>query len=139
MSHDMTGKSYEATSVGETDFMKAVVAGCSIIAFADGSLDDSERTRILALFRTNPALMIFSKSIAEAELDRYKNAFEESPVDARRRAYVTISSLRLSKSQAQLILDACQQVLEADGVAQPVELTELEGIRTVLQTSLSEQ
>jgi tellurite resistance protein TerB len=123
-------------TAGKEDLMEAMTAACALIAFADGSLDITERRRIFTLFRSNPSFRGFSHTDVAIEISRHEAAFEQDPRTARREAFMTIWSLRASANDLRRVLDACQQVLEADGIAHPQEHATLAEIRAVLRSSL---
>ena len=123
-------------TAGKEDLMEAMIAACAVIAFADGSLDITERRRIFTLFQTDPTFAGFSHADVAREFTRHKMAFEEDPATARREALITIRSLKATAPEVKLVLDACQQVLEADGVEHPQELAALAEIRAALPPPL---
>jgi tellurite resistance protein TerB len=122
----------DSTTAGKEDLMEAMVAASAAIAFADGSLDMRERRRIFTLMQTNPSFAGFSHADVAREFTRHAIAFEEDPAAARREALVTIKCLEATSAEVKLILDACRQVLEADGIKCPEEFATLAEIRTAL-------
>jgi tellurite resistance protein TerB len=119
-------------TAGKEELMEAMVAACAAIAFADGSLDIRERRRIFTLLQTHPSFAGFSHADVSGEFARHDTAFAEDPMRARQEALVAIRSLKAAPVEAKLILDACRQVLEADGVKHPQELATLAEIRAAL-------
>jgi tellurite resistance protein TerB len=122
----------DGETAGKEDLMEAMVAACAAVAFADGSLDIRERRRIFFLMQTTPSFAVFSHAEVAAEFERHAAAFELDPVEARREALVTIRSMEVTSREVKLILDACQQVLEADGVKRPEEFSTLAEVRAAL-------
>ena len=122
----------DSTTNGKEELMEAMVAACAAIAFADGDLDIRERRRMFTLIQTHPSLERFSHADVAVEFERNKSAFEEDPETGRREAFIAIRSLKATAAEAHFILDACRQVLEADGVTHPEEFATLAEIRAAL-------
>jgi tellurite resistance protein len=94
---------------------------------------------MFALFRSNPSFRGFSHADIAIEFSRHEAAFELDPATARREASMTIRSLKGTATELRLVLDTCQQILEADGVAHPQELAALTEIRAILRSSLAKR
>jgi tellurite resistance protein len=122
----------EGATAGNEDLMEAMVAACAAIAFADGSLDIRERRKIFTLMQTNPIFAAFSHADVAGEFNRHAQAFEEDAASAEREALLAIKALDATGAEAKLILDACREVLDADGVEAPEELAALAEIRAAL-------
>ena len=131
---------HDAVSIKQAapaDLMEATVAACALIAFADGSLDIKERRKLFTLFQTNPCFTGFSHADVEAEFSRHKRAFEWNPAAARHEVFATLRTFPASVVKAHLILNACREILEADGIEHPKEIAEMEEIRTLLFSELA--
>jgi tellurite resistance protein len=112
--------------------MEAMIAACALIAHADGSVDYSERKRVFRLMRTIPSFSVFSTAEVAAEFERHEKLFEYDPFLGRDRALDAIEALAPRASDVKLLLNACQQVLDADGVPHPKEYEALKEVRNAL-------
>jgi tellurite resistance protein TerB len=122
----------EGAAADKEALMEAMVAACAAIAFADGRLDIRERRRIFTLMQTNPIFTGFSHADVAGEFERQAHAFEDDYAAAKQEALFTIKALGATRAEARVILDACQQVLEADGVRDREEVDTLAEIYTAL-------
>jgi tellurite resistance protein TerB len=122
----------EGAAVEKEALMEAMVAACAAIAFADGKLDIRERRQIFTLMQTNPIFAGFSHADGAGEFARQAQAFEDDFAGAKQEALFTIKALGATRAEARVILDACQQVLEADGVKDREEVDTLAEIYTAL-------
>ena len=122
----------EASIAGREDLMEAMVAACAIIAFADGKVDWTERRRTFQMMRAIPAFAGFSSSAIADEFARHERAFQAEPERARERAFFAIAVLEPHATHSRMLLSACEQVLEADGIHHPLENQELGAIGKLL-------
>jgi tellurite resistance protein len=112
----------------QNDMMDALVAACAIVAYADGNADAAERKRLLGLMRRIPLLEGFSRDDLAEEFSRQEQAFEADPVDARNRALAKITASRPNAHEARAVLRSCEEIIQADGVAHPLEQAAMRSI-----------
>jgi tellurite resistance protein len=124
-----------AARAGQEQFMEAMIAACAIVAHADGELDGAERRRVFRLMRALPQFETFSGAEVAAEFERQEQAFTYDPHLAKDRALDLIEFLQANPREARQLLDACQHVLEADGVRHPREYAALAEIARVIKVS----
>ena len=105
----------------QQDMMDALVAACAIVAYADGKVTDSERSKLLGLMRRVPLLEGFSRDDLADEFMRHERAFALDPALARERAFETIATFRANGAEARALLRSCDEIVRADGVAHPLE------------------
>lgn len=113
------------------ELVEALVAACAIVAHADGTVAAEERRRVLRAVQALPAPGMTSESVRAAFL-RHEIAFAQSPSAARSAALATVRAMQPSTHRVRLVLSACQQVLEADGVGHPAEYEALSDIGKAL-------
>lgn len=101
--------------------MRAMVAACAMVARADGKIDLAERKRIFRLMQAAHVFEHFARATVEAEFAACEQRFDYEPYSARETALDLIEALDANAAQARALLAACQQVLEADGVARAAE------------------
>ena len=126
---EKTQLALEVATAGRDELMEAMVGACALVAYADGSCDVRERRRVLQLMRALPAFRGFSSEVVTEEFVRHERAFEYGPSVAREKVLDTIATLEPHESSVRMLLSACQQVLEADGV---YHLQEYQALRDVM-------
>jgi tellurite resistance protein TerB len=129
---ERSGMVGEAATAGREELMEAMIAGCALIAHADGSVVDSERQRVVRLMRRIPDFYGFPSEAVAHEFDLHERAFTDDPVVARQKALELLERLRPHSAEVRLLLAACMQVLESDGIHHPAEYTELQAVSKVL-------
>lgn len=97
--------------------MERVIAACVLIAHADGS----ERYRVKEIMRALPAFADVSTQNVIEEFLRNEQDFARAPSGARHQVFEAATALRGDPANAELLLCACKNVFEADGVYHPAE------------------
>lgn len=131
--HD-TRKAKAEPTVRQQDLLDALVAACAVVAYADGRADDRERQRLLGMMRRIPLLEGFSRDDLADEFSRHERAFEADPVQARKQALALISTLKPNTTEMRTLLNSCDDVLRADGIAHPLEYEALSAIGRALES-----
>ena len=116
------------------DLLDALVAACAIVAYADGRADERERHRLLGMMRRIPLLEGFSRDDLAEEFSRHERAFEADPRQARERALATIAALKPNTTEMRTLLNSCDDILRADGIAHPLEYEALSAIGRALES-----
>ena len=122
----------QIATAGRDEFVEALIGACALIACADGNVDVRERRRVLQLMRAFPAFDGFSSEVVAEEFSRHECAFEDDPSRAREQVLDAIEALKPHSSNAQMLLSACQLVLEADGIYHPQEYQALSDVSEAL-------
>ena len=117
----------------QQELMETVVAACAIIAHADGHADLSERRKLLAMMRRVPPLAGFSREDLDHEFAMHELAFATDPDEARDHAMKLVGMSPMHKTEVQMVMRACQEVLEADGILHPLEYAALHEIGSALK------
>jgi prepilin-type processing-associated H-X9-DG protein len=125
----------EVATAGRDELMEAMIGACAMIAYADGHVDPRERRRVLKLMRSIPAFTGFSGEIVAEEFDRHQRAFEYEPSLAREKVLDNIKALKPHVSSVRMLLFACQNVLEADGIYHPQEYQALKEVSEALRAA----
>jgi tellurite resistance protein len=117
----------------QNELLDAMVAACAIIAYADGNADQQERRRLLGLMRRIRLLEGFSPDDLAGEFALHEQAFERDPESATQTALKTIAALRPKGDEIRALLKSCEEIMQADGVAHPLEQDALRSIMRELE------
>jgi len=115
-----------------TELMEALVAAGAIIAHADGEAAATERRRILSIARKDPRLAGFSYEQLAEEFSFHEANYLMDPELANEMAIEKIEQVRSRRRAARMIVDACRQIIPADGVAHPAEFRALSKVKRIL-------
>ncbi|MGE6575764.1 tellurite resistance TerB family protein [Paenibacillus xylanexedens] len=114
------------------DFMDAVVAGCALVAFADGSVDASEKNKMAGYINLSQELKVFDMTVVIERFNHYVNNFEFSPEIGKQEALKAIAKFKSKPEVGRVIVGVCSAIGAADGNFDDQERRVVAEICTVL-------
>lgn len=105
----------EVTKIKNQTFLEGVVAGCTIVAYADGVVSAEEKQKmmgflrsndVLSVFDTGKVIQLFEKMVAKYEFDRSIGEME---------ALAVVAKLRSKPAEARLLVRVCCAIGASDG------------------------
>lgn len=106
------------TEVGKfrnRDFMDALVAGCSLVAAADGNISSSEKQRMTGFIQNSSELKVFDLKDVIKTFNGYCEKFEFDAEIGKAEALKSIGKLRTKPDAARLLVRVCCAIGSADG------------------------
>lgn len=97
------------------EFMEAVVAGCAMVAFADGVIKSEEKAKMAGFIQRNDALKVFDMSKVISGFEKYVQGFEFDYSIGKGEALKAISKIRRNQEEAKLLVRVCCAIGAADG------------------------
>ena len=107
-----------ATEVGKfknREFMEACVAGCGLVAAADGSIDSSEKQKMIKFIQQSDELKVFDTKDVIAVFNKVTENFEFDNEIGKAEALKIIAKLRNKPDAARLMVRVCCAIGSADG------------------------
>lgn len=107
-----------ATEVGKfrnREFMEACVAGCALVAAADGSIDSSEKQKMMKFIQQSDELKVFETKDVITFFNKITENFEFDNEIGKAEALKVISKLRSKPDAARLMVRVCCAIGSADG------------------------
>ena len=107
-----------ATEVGKfknRDFMEACVAGCALVAAADGSIDASEKQKMMKFIQQSDELKVFETKDVITFFNKIAENFEFDNEIGKAEALKVIGKLRSKPDAARLMVRVCCAIGSADG------------------------
>ena len=100
----------------ETDLLlETVIAGCTLIAYADGRVAPEEHDRMLGLIRRFEPLRTYRMDDFVQAFEEATRRFEADPETAERDAYTAIGRLRGRRKESETLVRICCAIASADG------------------------
>lgn len=118
------GRDALAKEVGKfknKEFMQATVAGCAIIAAADGSISSSEKQKMIGFIQNSDELKVFNTADVIAEFNKFVSGFEFDAAIGKAEALKAVGKLRNNVDAARLLVRVCIAVGASDGNFDPSE------------------
>lgn len=97
------------------DLMRAVVAGCAIVANADGWVVREERRRMTGMIRAIDPLAAFERDDVLKLFKEINARFAADHAAAEQHAFALVGKLRGRRLASELLITVCSAVAGADG------------------------
>lgn len=105
----------EVTKVRNKTFLEGVVAGCAMVAYADGTVTPEEKQKMMGFLKSSEVLSVFSVDEVISTFDKFAKQFEFDTAVGEANALQTIGKLRSKESEARLMVRVCCIIGGADG------------------------
>ncbi len=97
------------------DFMDAVVAGCALVAAADGKFDASEKQKMAGYIGRSEELRIFDMNEVITRFNFHTSNFEFDHIIGKAEALKVIGKYKSDREGAKLLVGVCCAIGGADG------------------------
>ena len=105
----------EVTKFKNKGFLEAVVAGCAMVAHADGIVKPEEKQKMMGFLRNSEVLSGFGVEEVISIFDKYAKQFEFDHQIGQASALQTIGRLKGKDTEARLMVRVCCAIGAADG------------------------
>jgi len=103
------------------DLLEAVVAGCALVAMADGHVDNAEREKVISYFSSSEELRAFDISQVNSRFSHHVQQLERDHMIGRAEALRAVGKLGQKPEAARLLVRICCAIGYADGEFSAVE------------------
>lgn len=107
--------STEITKFKNRDFMDAVVAGCALVAAADGSISAAEKQKMVGYIQNSTELKAFDLKEVIQSFQDISGKFEFDGEIGRAEALRIVGKLRGKEDAARLLVRVCCAIGSSDG------------------------
>jgi tellurite resistance protein TerB len=97
------------------EFMEACVAGCALVAAADGNIDSSEKQKMMKFIQQSEELKVFETKDVIAVFNKVTENFEFDKEIGKAEAFKLVGKLRSKPDAARLMVRVCCAIGSADG------------------------
>ena len=105
----------EVTKIRYKNFLEATVAGCVIVAHADGVVKPAEKQKMMGFLRNSEVLSVYSTEEVIALFDKYSKQFEFDYQIGQASALQVVAKLKSKPDEARLMVRVCCAIGAADG------------------------
>jgi tellurite resistance protein TerB len=96
-------------------FAEGVIAGCALVAAADGSIDSSEKQKMIGFIENSDELKAFDTGEIIEIFNKFVSKFEFDQMIGQAEALKAVGKSRENASQARLLVRVCCAIGAADG------------------------
>lgn len=104
----------EITKFKSKDLLEAVLAGCALVAYADGNVSSEEKQKMMGFLKTSDQLKVFDSGDVIKIFQKYVEKFEFDNTIGVGEVMQAVGKFR-GKPQAQLVVRVCCAIGAADG------------------------
>lgn len=97
------------------DFMEAIVAGCALVAAADGNISSEEKQKMTGFIQNSNELKVFDLKDVIKSFTEMCGKFEFDAQIGRAEALKVVATLRKKQDAARLLVRVCCAIGAADG------------------------
>ena len=105
----------EVTKIKNQTFLEGVVAGCAIVAYADGVVRPEEKQKMMGFMRSNDVLSIFDTGKVIQLFDKSASKYEFDRTIGEMEALSAVGKLRSKPTEARLLVRVCCAIGASDG------------------------
>lgn len=105
----------EVTKIRNKSFLEAVVAGCALVAYADGVARPEEKQKMMGFLRNSEVLSVFSADEVIVIFDKYAKQFEFDHQIGQASALQAVAKVKSKEDEARLMVRVCCAIGAADG------------------------
>ena len=124
-------------NVENRDLMQAIVGGCLLVAYADGSCEEEELKKMEQVITALPELKHFGNEIQET-IGTFRSQLEAGFRIGRQKILKEISEIKGNDDERYIVFNTIITIAEADGEVSPEEVTVLKDVAQMLGISLRE-
>lgn len=95
--------------------MDGIVAGCALVAYADGWVTDEERVRMLGLIRGFEPIAAFGLGEVETTFESLTDRFAANQHEGERAALEAVARVKGAGRYPALLVETCCAIADADG------------------------
>jgi len=138
LSNSKKGLTDQVKKFKNKDFLDAVVAGCAIVAAADGTISSDEKQKMAGFMERSEELNVFNVSDVIKRFNHFAGNLEFDATIGKAEALRTIGSFRSKPDIGRVIVSVCCAVGAADGDFDEKEQAVVRDICNVLGLNPSE-
>ena len=110
-----TGMATELTKYKNKTFLDAIVAGCAMIAAADGTISPEEKRKMMGYLQINDDLKVFEIETVIAKFESYTAKYDFDSEIGKGECLKAIANIKKDKGACQLLVRVCCAIGSADG------------------------
>ena len=105
----------EARKYKNKDFLNAAMAGCALVAMADGSVSAEEKQKMIRFIESNDALSVFTTSDVIKAFQEFVGQLEFDKDIGQAKAYQALLKMKSNEGAARLLVRMVIAVAASDG------------------------
>jgi tellurite resistance protein TerB len=105
----------EVTKIRNKDFLEGVVAGCTMVAYADGIVKTEEKQKMMDFLRASEVLSVFDTNAVIDLFEKFSKQFDFDFAIGEANALQAVGKVRKKEDEARLLVRVCCAIGASDG------------------------
>ncbi len=105
----------EVTKIRNKSFLEGVIAGCTLVAYADGIVSPEEKQKMMGALKHNDVLSVFDTADVIKLFQTYSEKFEFDRAIGEMETLKAISRTKGKDGEARLLVRVCCAIGASDG------------------------
>ncbi|CAH9018099.1 tellurite resistance TerB family protein [Candidatus Nitrosacidococcus sp. I8] len=105
----------EVTKIKNRDLLEGIVAGCTMVAYADGIVKPEEKQKMMGFLRSSDVLSAFDTREIIELFEKYSQKFDFDHTFGEADALQVIGKLKKKESESRLLVRVCCAIGASDG------------------------
>ncbi|MCO6439845.1 MAG: tellurite resistance TerB family protein [Nitrococcus mobilis] len=105
----------EVTKIRNQTFLEGVIAGCALVAYADGVVKPEEKQKMMGFMRNNDIMSVFKTEDIIKLFEKFSGRFEFDRQIGEMDAFAAIAKVKSKPDQARLLVRVCCAIASSDG------------------------
>lgn len=105
----------EITKFRNKDLLDGIIAGCTLVAYADGVVKPEEKQKMMGFLRTSDVLSVFNTDEVIKLFEKFSDQFEFDPAIGEANALQAVSKVKGKEGEARLLVRVCCAIGASDG------------------------
>lgn len=105
----------EVSKYKNKTFLEATVAGCALVAAADGNISSEEKQKMIGFMKQSDALSVFDTSEVITLFEKFAGAFSFDPIIGKGECLQVIGKLKKDTGASRMLIRVCCAIGAADG------------------------
>ena len=118
----------EVSKFKNREFLEATVAGCALVAAADGNISSDEKKKMLGFIQTSDELKVFKVEDVIATFNQITSKFEFDADIGKIEAMKTVGRLKSNAAAARTMVRVCCVIGASDGAFDANEMAVVRAI-----------
>ena len=111
----------EVKKIKNQSFLEGVVAGCTLVAFADGAVSPQEKQKMMGFIRNSDALCAFDSGDIIKLFEKFSARFEFDRSIGEADALQAVGKIKKNENEARLLVRVCCAIGSSDGTFDALE------------------
>lgn len=105
----------EVTKFKSQTFLEGTVAGCTMVAFADGIVRPEEKTKMMGFMRSSDALSVYDTAKVIDLFEKYSRKYEFDRSLGEAECLGVVAKMKSKPAEARLLVRVCCAIGASDG------------------------